>query len=573
IVDGMSNNDQPNPGYSGSVMFMANAAGGINNEGCLVSKDPAKNTTDWIFDQNTLLAMSTQHKLSICMAFSNDADTNLTRNFFYASWLLTYDPTYSIAWPDLAPNLNKGSYLFYYPEYDIVPTQPVESALANVNELKVGSVYRRHFGMCYQAQQAIGPCETIVNASMSAGANISALVSGYTRSLALTDGKDSWNGGQAPFVAGVPSTLAPHSAVIVLQPSAPVISTATAPPAVPAPTPVPPTPVPATPAPATLTGTLVIDDGSYLVVQGCSGGGLVNAFYGSSTVITRNGLTLTPGVRVSVTGTGDCSTSFQAATITLSAPAPASTPVATPVPAPAATPVPAPVTTPVPAPIATHVPTPIATPVPTPIPTRVPTPIATPVPTPVPTRAPVVAPAATPAPTPAAVVPVGLRQVSPPNKRFGGNQTQTSFTEGGSGSVSSFSGTLVANNASYLVVRGCNGNTVNAYVNGNTVINSNGIPASPGVPLTVTGTGSCSSSYQATRIDFGAPGSVTLTGVIASVGAGWVLVNSAACALEYVDFDAATTMSGVTPALGKTATANGTGSCATRIHAQFLAVR
>ncbi|MFN2462119.1 MAG: hypothetical protein ABR591_15805 [Candidatus Velthaea sp.] len=305
IVDGFSNSDGPNNGYSGTSMFLShpNVAGGLDNEGCIESKDTSKSENDWIFDENTLINMTNQHKIAICMSMSSRNDTNPVRNFFYASWLLSYDPTYSIAFPDIAANFNKNSYLFVYPEYQIVPTQPLQTAGSNIAELKVGSVYRREFAACYQAQVDIGPCETIVNTSQTSGADISGVTGGYVQSMSLSDGLDTYNGGQAGWSAAVPSSLGPHSAVI-LSKGAGSSSAST------------PTPTGGSTA-GNLNGTLVMNDGSYLVVRGCSDGGLVNAYITSSTQIISNGLSLSPGVHVSVVGSGSCATSYQATTITL----------------------------------------------------------------------------------------------------------------------------------------------------------------------------------------------------------------------------------------------------------------
>lgn len=290
IADGMSNEDGQ-PAVSGSLMFLNVSAGGLDNEGCLVST-AAKTSTNWLFDENTLLAMSNQNKYAICQGQSAASDTRAARLMFYASWLLTYDANRSIAFANFAPTYDKNSSLFVFPEYQIVPTQPIQTASSNVSELAAGSVYKREFALCYQAQNAIGACAVIVNPSTS-NANISSLTSAYSQSLQL-DGYDTWNGGQATWQSSVPTTLASYTAVVLLNPGSSGGSGSN-----------------------TLTGTIVASDPGYLVVQGCSGGGYVNAYYSSSTSITYNGASLQPGVRVSVSGSGDCATRYQASTIVL----------------------------------------------------------------------------------------------------------------------------------------------------------------------------------------------------------------------------------------------------------------
>lgn len=90
-----------------------------------------------------------------------------------------------------------------------------------------------------------------------------------------------------------------------------------------------------------------------------------------------------------------------AATLTLSQPAPTPTPTPVPTPAPTPTPTTAPVPTPTPTPVPTPTPTPA--PVPTPTPTPTPAPVPTPTPAPVPTPTP--SPVPTPTPPPVVVAP------------------------------------------------------------------------------------------------------------------------------------------------------------------------
>jgi len=66
-----------------------------------------------------------------------------------------------------------------------------------------------------------------------------------------------------------------------------------------------------------LSGTIEAVSGSTINVQGGSGCGLVNVTYNGSTKINYNGDTLSAGTSIQVWGSGSCSSSFSASTITL----------------------------------------------------------------------------------------------------------------------------------------------------------------------------------------------------------------------------------------------------------------
>ncbi|MFN2461961.1 MAG: hypothetical protein ABR591_14990 [Candidatus Velthaea sp.] len=189
LLSGFSNPDEHRDDVSGNMMFLPAAAGGIDNEGCFASK-AGKDEQGWKFDANTLLAITAHRKLAICHGQSNLAvDASVPRLFFLASWWLTYDPAYSIA---LANFANPGN-LFVFPEYEIVPTGPLQTARARITELRVvGGAYVRRFRSCYQRGRALGACATAVNPSAQSVVLPSTLGM-YTRTLQL-DRNNAWNG-------------------------------------------------------------------------------------------------------------------------------------------------------------------------------------------------------------------------------------------------------------------------------------------------------------------------------------------------------------------------------------------
>ena len=68
---------------------------------------------------------------------------------------------------------------------------------------------------------------------------------------------------------------------------------------------------------ANLTGSIVGVSGNTINVNGGSGCGYVNATYSSSTSISYNGYSLSPGTSIAVWGSGSCATSFSATSISL----------------------------------------------------------------------------------------------------------------------------------------------------------------------------------------------------------------------------------------------------------------
>ena len=211
FVSGFSNADHHIDGQSGNLVFLPYAAGAINNEGCLMST-AAKTERQWSFDQNTLLAITTAKKPAVCWGLSTAAeDTRAARAFFYASWLLTYDPEFSIAFE----NFDSPRRLSVFPEEEIVPRDPVRTARTAVSELKSpAGYYIREFRQCFQAAKAIGACATIVNPSDTA-MPIGTALSGSTAAL-IFDTHNSADGGAVTWTSATrPDRLEPHSAIVL----------------------------------------------------------------------------------------------------------------------------------------------------------------------------------------------------------------------------------------------------------------------------------------------------------------------------------------------------------------------
>lgn len=132
------------------------------------------------------------------------------RMFAYASFLLTYDPDYSV----FQESFTTPSTFKVMPETQFVPLGPL-NAPADVDQLLApGGAYVRQYRYCYYRSAFVGACEVVVN---SGGNNVPVPNAGaYTRSMALS-GEGVLDGGTVSFGTGVPTQLGPQSAAILLQ--------------------------------------------------------------------------------------------------------------------------------------------------------------------------------------------------------------------------------------------------------------------------------------------------------------------------------------------------------------------
>ena len=197
------------PAYNGAFLKLPNVAG-MNHEGCFNADDNGISTDAygrWQKMANSLLMNTGLQKYAVCMMMG--AVTPAARLYDLASWWTTYDANYSIAAP---VNLGPDGYAIY-PEFDIVPTQPKSTANLDISVLRNGNgAYVREFSACYQNGAGIGPCATIVNTT---GAPLAMpALSGYGRTLNL-DSNGSYTGGKAWWSAGVASSIAASSGVIL----------------------------------------------------------------------------------------------------------------------------------------------------------------------------------------------------------------------------------------------------------------------------------------------------------------------------------------------------------------------
>jgi hypothetical protein len=166
----------------------------------------------WQLLEDALLYTTSHGRYAICGGRSAQPDTRPFRIYYLASWWLSYDPTYSVS----IAEFNSSGSVYVFPEQTVVPTRPDE-VVTDINGLRwYTGVYIRRFEACYYNQVSWGPCAAVVNPSSTHSAAIPSLPIAYRHSLAL-DLNNLYAGGVASLSTSVPTSLAPGTAVILLQ--------------------------------------------------------------------------------------------------------------------------------------------------------------------------------------------------------------------------------------------------------------------------------------------------------------------------------------------------------------------
>jgi hypothetical protein len=212
-----------NPSDLGIVQGTKNMYGGMC-EDCVVSfgKFRADQYASVLTAMAQLNAMPNGSfiQLNLGTAPPGSAEEIEERTITAAMTWLGYSPGHTIVFPDLETNTNR---LAIWPEYNIVPTNPLESMSGSYSDLQVGTrVYRREFGACYNYGAPIGQCAAIVNGQTSASITVSAswLKQTYGHVIQLSGG-DIPSGGSvvlnARSFAPASTTLAPGHAILLVR--------------------------------------------------------------------------------------------------------------------------------------------------------------------------------------------------------------------------------------------------------------------------------------------------------------------------------------------------------------------
>ncbi len=149
----------------------------------------------WCYANNTSATASTQVAL---------------RNYIYASFLLTYDPYYSV----FQESFTTPSTFKVMPETGFVPMSPVGSP-TSVSQLQTSTgAYMRQYNSCYYRGSLIGRCEVVVNPSTSSSVSVPNPW-GLQHSMVLS-GNGVLDGGTVTFNGSVPSSMGPKSGLVLV---------------------------------------------------------------------------------------------------------------------------------------------------------------------------------------------------------------------------------------------------------------------------------------------------------------------------------------------------------------------
>lgn len=172
--------------------------------------DYAIGGTTWQHTENAEIAMVSMHKIfwDYARAIGDPSSETGLRSFVYASFLLTYDPSYAM----LQEAFQSASGFPVMPETGLVPMAPSGTATSVAGYAR-GSVYMRDFANCFYRGTGIGACAVVVNPS---GSPASIPSNPYTHSMSLTGG-GVLDGGSASFTAPAVTSLGPDSGTVLVQ--------------------------------------------------------------------------------------------------------------------------------------------------------------------------------------------------------------------------------------------------------------------------------------------------------------------------------------------------------------------
>lgn len=132
------------------------------------------------------------------------------RLFAYASFLLTYDPNYSLFQESYATS---PSTFQVFPESGFVPLNPASTPSA-ISQLQSGSgVYVQSYGACYYRGGLVGRCEIAVNPGTSTASVPNP--AGLAHTMVVT-GDGVLDGGSVTFGGPAVTSLAPQTAAILV---------------------------------------------------------------------------------------------------------------------------------------------------------------------------------------------------------------------------------------------------------------------------------------------------------------------------------------------------------------------
>jgi hypothetical protein len=131
------------------------------------------------------------------------------RMYVYASFLLSYDPNYSV----FQESFSTPSTFKVFPETGFVPLNPVTTPTGVSGLATSTGAYMREYNACYYRGSYLGKCEIVVNPSTTSYVGVPNPL-GMHHSMVLSGG-GVLDGGSASFSGGVPSSIGPKSGLIL----------------------------------------------------------------------------------------------------------------------------------------------------------------------------------------------------------------------------------------------------------------------------------------------------------------------------------------------------------------------
>jgi hypothetical protein len=204
-------------GVSPAVDIDPTTAGGLT-EACFGNgfalAVPLQFGQDWLATQTQLLRMQHDRRLAICHANSlNDAAKYVDqRMYVYASFLLTYDPQYSI----FTELYSTPSKLTVFPEVYLVPHFAYQPIIHNIDQLEqAGGSYAQQYARCDFYGKPIRGCAFVVNPSRTK--SVPFPFKGLYSATLVLKGYSVVDGGKARVDGPAPSAMIPpESAVVAL---------------------------------------------------------------------------------------------------------------------------------------------------------------------------------------------------------------------------------------------------------------------------------------------------------------------------------------------------------------------
>lgn len=202
----------PNPQNAIDLAQPGNVLGAMCEE-CYAnnpSGDVAQTGTSWQNVENAEIGVVGMHKVFWDYArMSGDASAETAlRTYAYASFLLSYDPSYAM----YQDALKTPSGFPVMPETALVPENPLTTAASVSGYAQPGGAYMREYADCYYQGQFVGNCAVVVNPSPSSSVPVP--TTSYGHSMVLS-GYGVLDGGTASFGGPQVTSLAPASAAIL----------------------------------------------------------------------------------------------------------------------------------------------------------------------------------------------------------------------------------------------------------------------------------------------------------------------------------------------------------------------